>query len=127
MKHLLLSIVFLLFALLPCYSQRETFSNIATSLDELEQTLLDIQSENESLKSDTQALKENLAESEAAAERLSSLSTELRRLSTEQGEAYRRQSVLLDTSNRSLRRWRLASLIEGGVIAAGVLFVVLGR
>jgi predicted RNase H-like nuclease (RuvC/YqgF family) len=118
MNRLLSAIVLLSLASLPLYSQQETLSNISTSLDELERTLLDIQRENESLKTDTQALKQNLTESAAANERLSILSAELRRLSTEQAQAYSRQSVLLDTSNRSLKSWRLASIIEGAALVA---------
>jgi chromosome segregation ATPase len=120
MSRLLSAIVLLSLALSPLYAQRETLSNINTSLDELEQTLLDIQNENENLKRDTQALKENLTESEAANARLSDLSAELRRLSTEQAEAYRLQSDSLDKSEKSLRRWRLASLIEGAALVACV-------
>jgi DNA repair exonuclease SbcCD ATPase subunit len=124
MNRLLSAIVFLLCALSPLCSQSETLGSIYTSLDELEGTLLDIRSENERLKSDTEALKLNLTESEAAAGRLSDLSAELRRLSTEQAEAYRRQSALLEKSGRRLKRWRLASLIEGGVIAALLVVVI---
>jgi hypothetical protein len=94
-----------------------------TSLDELEGTLLDIQNEN--LKRDTQALKENLTESEYANARLSDLSAELWRLSTEQAEAYRRQSASLDKSERRLRNWRLASLIEGGLLAALLAVIII--
>jgi septation ring formation regulator EzrA len=121
--RLLSAIVLLSFALSPLYSQQQTLSNINTSLDELEKTLLDIQSENESLKADTQALQRNLTESETANERLSNLSAELRRLSTEQQEAYRRQSDLLDTSERRLKRWRLTSLIEGAALIACVFII----
>jgi predicted RNase H-like nuclease (RuvC/YqgF family) len=125
MKHLLFGTVLLLCALPPLCSQQETLGSIYTSLDELERTLLDIQSENGSLKADTQALKENLAESEAAVKRLSALSAELKRLSTEQAESYRTQSVLLERSERKLKGWRLASIIEGAalcaVIAIGLL------
>jgi DNA repair exonuclease SbcCD ATPase subunit len=121
MSRLLSVIVLLSLASLPLFSQQETLSNISTSLDELEQTLLDIQKENENLKADTQALKQNLTNSEAANERLSSLSAELRRLSTEQAAAYKRQSVLLDTSERRLKSWRLASVIEcAALIVAGI-------
>jgi predicted RNase H-like nuclease (RuvC/YqgF family) len=125
MKRLLSVIVLLSFAPLPLFSQPQTLGSIYTSLDELEKTLTDIQNENENLKTDTEALKQNLMESEAANEKLLKLSTELRRLSTEQAEAYRRQSVLLDKSERSLRRWRLASLIEGAALVCTVLFLVL--
>jgi predicted RNase H-like nuclease (RuvC/YqgF family) len=125
MNRLLSAIVLLSLAPLQLFSQQATLGSIYTSLDELEQTLLGIQSENENLKRDTQALKENLTESETAAARLSDLSTELKRLSTEQAEAYRRQSDLLDKSERRLRNWRLASLIEGGVIAALVAVIIL--
>jgi chromosome segregation ATPase len=92
--------------------------SIYTSLDELEQTLLDIQSGNESLKADTQALKESLRESEAASGRLQELSAELKRLSTEQAESYRTQSVLLEQSERKLKSWRLASIIAGAALCA---------
>jgi predicted RNase H-like nuclease (RuvC/YqgF family) len=118
MNHFSFVIVLLLSASLPLYAQRETLFNINTSLDELEKTLTDIQSENESLKADTEALKLNLTESEAANVKLSNLSAELRRLSSEQAEAYRRLSGLFDTSERRLKRWRLASLIEGAALAA---------
>jgi hypothetical protein len=66
-----------------------------------------------------------LKESEAATERLSNLSAELKRLSTEQAADFKRLSLLLDTSERSLKGWRLASLIEGAalVTAAVCLFV----
>jgi hypothetical protein len=75
------------------------------------------------LKADTQALKENLRESEAASGRLRELSEELRTLSTEQEQAYRRQSALLEKSESGLKNWRLASVIEG---AALVLVLALG-
>ena len=123
MSRLLSAIVLLSFASSPLYPQSETLSSINTSLDELERTLLDIQSENESLKADTEALRRNLKDSEAANEKLSNLSAELRRLSTEQQEAYRRQSDLLDTSERRLKRWRLASLIEGAALLACVFVI----
>jgi hypothetical protein len=90
----------------------------------LERTLLDIQSENGSLKADTQALKENLAESEAANRRLQELSAELRTLSTGQEQAYRRQSVLLEKSERGLKSWRLASIIEGAALCAAFFFLI---
>jgi regulator of replication initiation timing len=125
MKHLLFGTVFLLCALLPLYSQSETLGSIYTSLDELERTLLDIQSENGSLKADTQALKENLRESEAASGRLQELSAELKRLLTEQEQAFNRQSALLEKSERGLKSWRLASIIEGAaiitILATGLL------
>jgi predicted RNase H-like nuclease (RuvC/YqgF family) len=127
MSRLLSVTVLLSFVLSPLYAQRETLSSINTSLDELERTLTGIQNENESLKTDTEALKQNLMESEAANEKLSKLSAELRRLSTEQAEVYRRQSVLLDKSERSLRSWRLASLIEGAALVACVLTMVFIR
>ncbi|MDR2691219.1 MAG: hypothetical protein LBB73_02820, partial [Dysgonamonadaceae bacterium] len=82
------------------FSQQETLGSIYTSLDELERTLLDIQSENESLKAGTQTLQENLRESEAANRRLAGLSERLRTLSTEQEQAYRRQSALLEQSGK---------------------------
>ncbi|MDR0640083.1 MAG: hypothetical protein LBG27_14505 [Spirochaetaceae bacterium] len=97
--------------------------SIYTSLDELERTLLDIQSENESLKSGMETLRENLTESEAANRRLSALSAELRTLSEEQGQAFARQSRLLEGSEKSLRRWRFASIIEGAAVI--VLFAVI--
>jgi hypothetical protein len=75
------------------------------------------------LKADTQALKENLRESEAASGRLRELSEELRTLSTEQAESYRTQSALLEKSERKLKGWRLASIIEG---AALVLVLAIG-
>jgi predicted RNase H-like nuclease (RuvC/YqgF family) len=125
MKHLSFVTVFLLCALSPLCSQSETLGSIYTSLDELERTLLDIQSGNESLKADTQALKESLRESEAANRRLQELSEELRTLSTEQAESYRTQSVLLERSERRLKGWRLASIIEWaalcGILAIGLL------
>jgi ferric-dicitrate binding protein FerR (iron transport regulator) len=108
---------FLLFSsALLSFSQPPTLDSIYTSLDELERTLLDMQSDNESLKADTQALRENLTESEAATARLSALSEELRSLSNEQAEAYSRQSALLEQSERKSRRWRLASIIEGAAL-----------
>jgi hypothetical protein len=61
-------------------------------------------------------LRENLAGSEAAAARLSALSEELRTLSKEQAEAYSRQSALLEQSERTLKRWKLASIIEGAAL-----------
>ena len=125
MSRLLSVIVLLSFALSPLYAQLETLSSINTSLDELEKTLTDIQSANESLKADAEALRRNLTESEAANGRLSDLSAELRQLSSEQAEAYRRQSALLEKSGRSLRRWRLASLIEGAALAGTILALVL--
>ena len=121
MSRLLSAIVLLSFASLPLYAQRETLSSINTSLDELEKTLTDIQSENETLKLDTETLRKNLEESKDSNEKLLKLSAELRRLSTEQAEAYRRQSGLLDRSERSLRNWRLASLIEGAALIAAVI------
>jgi predicted RNase H-like nuclease (RuvC/YqgF family) len=125
MNHLSFVIVLLLSASLPLYAQQGTLGSIYTSLDELERTLTGIESENESLKADTEALRLNLTESEAANVKLSSLSAELRRLSTEQAEAYRRQSVLLGTSERSLKRWRLASLIEGAALVSVLLVVII--
>jgi regulator of replication initiation timing len=99
--------------------------SIYTSLDELERTLLGIQSENESLKADTRALRESLTESEAANERLAELSERLRTRSTEQEQAYNRQSLLLEQSERRLKGWMLASIIEGAVII-GILAVTIG-
>jgi DNA-binding SARP family transcriptional activator len=84
----------------------------------LERTLLGIQSENESLKADTRALRENLMESEAAGGRLLALSEELKRLSAEQEQAYKRLSASLEQSGRRLKGWRLASIIEGAAIIA---------
>ncbi|MDR0638067.1 MAG: hypothetical protein LBG27_04055 [Spirochaetaceae bacterium] len=92
--------------------------SIYASLDELERTLLAIQSENESLKAGTKTLQENLTESETANRRLSALSAELRTLPAGQAQAFRRQSALLEQSERRLKRWRLASIIEGAVIIA---------
>jgi DNA repair exonuclease SbcCD ATPase subunit len=123
MKRLSAVIVLSSLVLPPLFSQQATLDSIYTSLDELERTLLDIQSENENLKRDTQALKENLTESEAAAARLSDLSTELKRLSDEQAEAYRRQSASLDKSEKKLRNWRLASLIEGAALIACIFII----
>jgi hypothetical protein len=90
--------------------------SIYTSLDEPERTLLGMQSGNGSLKADTQALKENLKENEAASGRFRELPEELRTLSTEQAESYRTQSALLEKSERGLKSWRLASIIEGAAI-----------
>jgi hypothetical protein len=53
--RLLFVIVLLSLVLPPLFSQQATLGSIYTSLDELEQTLLDIQNENENLKRDTQA------------------------------------------------------------------------
>jgi ferric-dicitrate binding protein FerR (iron transport regulator) len=108
----------------PLFSQQETLGSIYTSLDELEETLLDIQSENESLKEDTRTLKENLTESEAANRRLSALSEELRRLSDEQEQAYNRLLLSLERSERRLKGWRLASIIEGAALL-GVFLLAL--
>jgi predicted RNase H-like nuclease (RuvC/YqgF family) len=109
---------FLLFSsALLSFSQPPTLDSIYTSLDELERTLIDMRSDNESLKADTLALRENLAGSEAAAARLSALSEELRTLSNAQTEAYSRQSALLERSERTLKHWRLASIIEGAALA----------
>ena len=113
-----LSVCLLLSLPPPLFSLPETSGSIYTSLDELERTLLGIQSENESLKSGTETLKESLLESEAANRRLSALSAELRSLSEEQEQAFARQSRLLEGSEKSLRRWRLASIIEGAAIVA---------
>jgi outer membrane murein-binding lipoprotein Lpp len=121
MRRLLFVIVLLLSTCLPVFSQRQTLDNISTSLDELESTLLDIQNENEALKADTEALKQNLSESEAAAGKLLVLSAKLKRLSSEQAEAFRRQSASLELSERRLKRWRLASLIEGAALISIVL------
>jgi hypothetical protein len=116
---------FCLFVSSPVFSQSETLFNINTSLDELERTLLDMESENESLKGDTAILRQSLLESEAAADRLLLLSTELRRLSSEQGEVFRRQSVLLEKSGKTLSFWRVFSLIAGAaLLAAGVLVLL---
>jgi chromosome segregation ATPase len=123
--HLLFAIVLLLSASLPLYAQQETLGSIYTSLDELERTLLGIQSENESLKADTEALRENLTESEAAGGRLLALSAELKRLSAEQEQAYNRQSALLEQSEKKFKGWRLASIIEGAAII-GILAVTIG-
>jgi DNA repair exonuclease SbcCD ATPase subunit len=107
------------------FSQQEISGSIYTSLDELEGTLLGIQSENESLKSGMETLKESLLESEAANRRLSALSAELRTLSEEQEQAYARQSRLLEGSEKSLRRWRLASIVEGTLLLAVIAAVIL--
>jgi septal ring factor EnvC (AmiA/AmiB activator) len=123
--HLLFAIVLLLSASLPLYAQQETLGSIYTSLDELERTLLDIQSENENLKADTKALRENLTESEAAGGRLLALSEELKRRSAEQEQAYKRLSATSEQSERRLRGWRLASIIEGAAII-GILAVTIG-
>jgi predicted RNase H-like nuclease (RuvC/YqgF family) len=125
MNHFSSVIVLLLSASLPLCAQQGTLDSIYTSLDELERTLTGIESENESLKADTEALRLNLTESETANVKLSDLSAELRRLSSEQAEAYRRQSVLLGTSERSLKRWRLASLIEGAALVSVLLIVII--
>jgi hypothetical protein len=93
----------------------------------LERTLLDIQSENEKLREGTRQLQENLTESENAEKRLSELSEELRKLSSEQELAFRRQSVLLERSEKRLRGWRLASIIEGAALAAVILFGALAN
>jgi predicted RNase H-like nuclease (RuvC/YqgF family) len=111
-----LPLFFLFSSALLSFSQPPTLDSIYTSLDELEQTLLDMQSDNESLKADTQTLRENLTESETATARLSALSEELRTLSNEQAQAYSRQSVLLEQSERKLKSWRLASVIEGAAL-----------
>jgi hypothetical protein len=79
------------------------------------------------LKTGTQALKQNLMESENANERLSRLSTELRQLSIEQGLEYKRQSDLLNISEKKLKGWRLASLIEGAALALAAVVIIAGR
>jgi hypothetical protein len=55
------------------------------------------------------------------------LSAELKRLSSEQAEAFKRQSASLELSERRLKRWRLASLIEGAALLAASLVFILTR